>query len=106
MKSSLMANATRKISSRRRGKYKMVTYKDLKAQYGAGVAKTLRDAKKDLEQSKAATDTTTYWCEHPDFKGLNKEDRNGSIWYDIYLAGIIICLRTLSIYIYTSTREY
>lgn len=74
MKSSLMANATRKISSRRRGKYKMVTYKDLKAQYGAGVAKTLRDAKKDLEQSKAATDTTTYWCEHPDFKGLNKEE--------------------------------
>ena len=79
MKSSLMANATRKISSKRRGKYKMITYKDLKAQYGAGVAKTLRDNKKDLEQSKGPADPVTYWCEHPDFKGMNKEDRSASI---------------------------
>eukprot|EP00435_Cladocopium_sp_Y103_P073230 s278_g42.t2 len=58
-----------------RGRYRMTMYKDLKALYGAGVAKTLRDQKKDLENSKGATDSITYWCEHPDFKGMSgKED--------------------------------
>lgn len=53
----------------------MVTYRDLKGQYGAGVAKSLRDSKKEQEIGKAATDTITYWCEHPDFKGQSgKED--------------------------------
>ena len=77
MNSSLVANATRKISSRRRGKYRMTMYKDLKTMYGAGVAKTLRDNKKDQEGSKAPGDSITYWCEHPDFKGMSgKEDWN------------------------------
>jgi hypothetical protein len=76
MESSLMANASRTLTSRRRGKYKLTTYRDLKAQFGAGVAKQLRDNKKEQEQAKAATDSINYWCEHPDFKGMpGKEDR-------------------------------
>ena len=43
MSSSLVVNADRKLSSRRRGKYRMVMMKDLCSQYGAAVAKSLRD---------------------------------------------------------------
>ena len=76
MESSLMANATKTLTSRRRGKYKLATYRDLKVQFGPGVAKQLRDNKKEQEQTKPATDSTIYWCEHPDFKGMSgKEDR-------------------------------
>ena len=76
MESSLMVNASRTLTSRRRGKYKLTTYRDLKTQFGAGVAKQLRDNKKEQEQAKAATDSIIYWCEHPDFKVMpGKEDR-------------------------------
>ena len=74
LQSSLVVNANRQLSSKRRGKYKMCTYKDLKALYGPGVARQLRDSKKDQELAKDANDGTIYWCEHPDFKGMNKED--------------------------------
>ncbi|CAK9001180.1 unnamed protein product, partial [Durusdinium trenchii] len=75
MSSSLVVNASRKLSSKRRGKYRMCMYKDLKVQFGPGIAKQLRDSKKELESTKRDTDTCTYWCEHPDFKGMpGKED--------------------------------
>ena len=74
MQSALVVNSTRNLKSKRRGRFKMCTYRDLKAQYGAGVAKQLRDNKKEQELTKEATDGITYWCEHPDFKGMGKED--------------------------------
>ena len=52
LQSSLVINSSRKVSSKRRGKYRMSMYKDLKSLYGAGVARQLRDAKRDLEQQK------------------------------------------------------
>ena len=74
MHSSLVINAARNLRSKRKGKYKMTLYKDLKSLYGASVAKQLRDSKKDQENSKDESDSTIYWCEHPDFKGMGKED--------------------------------
>lgn len=47
MASSLVANASRKMSTKRKGKYRRVMFKDLKTQYGAGVARQLRDSKKE-----------------------------------------------------------
>ena len=74
MRSSLVVNASRTQSSKRKGKYRMTTYKDLKKQHGPGVAKTLRDSKKEQEKNKKPDDGITYWQEHPDFPG--KEDRH------------------------------
>ena len=53
MSSSLVVNADRKLSSRRRGKYRMVMMKDLRTQYGAAVAKSLRDDKKSRSSRRA-----------------------------------------------------
>ena len=50
----------------------MVMMKDLCSQYGAAVAKSLRDDKKKQEQQKSPTDSIVYWSEHPDLPG--KED--------------------------------
>lgn len=73
--SSLVANASRKLSTRRRGKYRMAMYKDLKNLYGPGVAKQLKDSKKQQEMPKSGGDSVVYWSEHPDFRGMTgKED--------------------------------
>lgn len=74
MNSSLVINANRKLSTKRRGKYKMCMYKDVKVQFGPGIAKQLRDSKREQEQKKDPNDPTIYWSEHPDFRGQNKED--------------------------------
>ena len=72
MASSLVVNAERKLSSRRRGKFRMVMMKDLRTQYGSAIAKSLRDDKKSQEQKKSPNDSIVYWSEHPDLPG--KED--------------------------------
>lgn len=46
----------------------MVEMKTLKTRFGAGLAKTLRDEKKALEESKSPDDGITYWMQHPDVK--------------------------------------
>ena len=47
----------------------MKTYKALKDLYGAGVAKGLRDAKRELQNSKPVEDTNCYWMANPDLPG-------------------------------------
>ena len=73
MSSSLYINSSRKVSSRKKGKYCMKEYRALKAAHGSAVAKQLRDAKKQAESQKADGDDTIYWMAHPDFP--DKEDR-------------------------------
>ena len=77
MQSSVMVNATRRSTQRRKGKYRMIEFKSLKEKYGVSVAKTLRDQKKDQESTKPSHDGVTYWMEHPDLPG--KED-----WHAVY----------------------
>ena len=72
MKSSLVVNTTKSMSSRRRGRYVMKTYKALKDLYGAAIAKGLRDAKRELQKEKSPEDSSCYWMENPDLPG--KED--------------------------------
>lgn len=76
MASSIYINSTRKVSQRRKGKYRMVEFKNLKTTHGQAVAKQLRDSKKQMETDKEEGDTTIYWMSHPDFPG--KEDRIAS----------------------------
>lgn len=73
MQSSIVCNATRKATQRRRGKFKLVEYKMLKQTYGQAIAKQLRDGKMELQASKDPSDGVVYWMEHPDLPG--KEDR-------------------------------
>ena len=77
MQSSVMVNATRRSTQRRKGKYRMIEFKSLKEKYGVSVAKTLRDQKKDQESTKPSHDGVTYWMEHPDLP--SKED-----WHALY----------------------
>eukprot|EP00435_Cladocopium_sp_Y103_P019719 s3370_g4.t1 len=76
MQSSVVINATRKSTQRRRGKFKMVEYKMLKQTYGQAIAKQLRDSKKELQASNPS-DGITYWMEHPDLPG--REDRSDTL---------------------------
>ena len=80
MQSSLVVNASRKMAAKRKGKYRMIPFKDLKAQYGVPVAKSLRDAKKDQE-AKKGEDPVTYWQEHPDMKHANVSAATKEDWY-------------------------
>ena len=53
----------------------MATFKELKSLYGPGIAKQLKDSKKQQEENKSASDSVVYWSEHPDFRGMpGKED--------------------------------
>ena len=72
MLSSLVVNNAKSSSTRRRGRYVMKTFKQLRDLYGAAVAKGLRDAKRELEANKSSSDTNCYWMENPDLPG--KED--------------------------------
>ena len=69
LKSSLVINNTKNLSSRRRGRYVMKTYKALKDLYGAAIAKGLRDSKRELQNNKPVEDTNCYWMENPDLPG-------------------------------------
>ena len=50
----------------------MREYKALKQTFGNAAARSIRDAKKELEQNKPATDPVIYWMPHPDLP--NSED--------------------------------
>ena len=69
LKSSLVINNTKNLSSRSRGRYVMKTYKALKDLYGAAIAKGLRDSKRELQNNKPVEDTNCYWMENPDLPG-------------------------------------
>ena len=56
------------MSQKKRGRYCLVEMKALKTRFGAGLAKTLRDEKKALEESKSPDDGIIYWMQHPDVK--------------------------------------
>ena len=62
MKSSLMLNVTMSKTQRRRGRYVLKSYRDLKAQYGGALAKDIRLRKKELGPP--------WWQEHPDLPGV------------------------------------
>ena len=72
MRSDLVINSQRSMACRRRGKHVMKSFKSLRELHGLAVAKGLRDAKKEQQQSKLPTDMNTYWMENPDLPG--KED--------------------------------
>ena len=60
----------------------MKSYKALKELYGPAIAKGLRDAKRDLQNTKPAEDTNCYWMENPDLPG--REDcEHATSSYDV-----------------------
>ena len=72
MQSSLVVNSSKSSSTRRKGRYVMKTFKQLRDLYGSAIAKGLRDSKRELETNKSSGDTNCYWMENPDLPG--KED--------------------------------
>ena len=68
MQSSIVANSTKTMSQKKRGKYCMLDVKTLRTRFGNGIAKQLRDEKKALEEAKSADDPIIYWMAHPDIK--------------------------------------
>ena len=57
-RSSLVLNHTMTRSQRRKGRYVMKTFRDLKQMFGTAVAKDIRQRKKELGAE--------WWWEHPD----------------------------------------
>ena len=66
MQSSVVANATRSMAQRKRGKYVMMEYRALKARFGTSLAKQILSEKKAQEEGKDTNDPITYWMKHPD----------------------------------------
>ena len=65
--SSVYINVHRSSTSRRRGTYRMMMFKDMKERFGT-LAPGILEEKRSQEQSKPPSDTTTYWMHHPDTK--------------------------------------
>lgn len=68
MQSSIVANQSKTMSQKKRGRYCMLEVKTLRSRFGAGIAKQLREEKKALEEGKSADDPIIYWMQHPDIK--------------------------------------
>ena len=68
MQSSIVANSTKTMSQKKKGKYCMLEVRTLRSRFGAGIAKQLREEKKALEEGKSPDDPTIYWMQHPDIK--------------------------------------
>ena len=68
MQSSIVVNSTRSLNHRRRGRYIMMEYRNLKTRFGNGVAKQMLNEKKQMEETKDPNDPlpSTYWMKHPD----------------------------------------
>ncbi|CAL1167635.1 unnamed protein product [Cladocopium goreaui] len=66
MQSSIVVNSTRSLNHRRRGRYIMMEYRNLKTRFGNGVAKQMLNEKKQMEETKDPNDPLTYWMKHPD----------------------------------------
>ena len=68
MQSSIVANSSKTMSQKKRGRYCMLDVKTLRSRFGTGIAKQLRDEKKAMEEGKSADDQIIYWMPHPDIK--------------------------------------
>ncbi|CAL1141803.1 unnamed protein product [Cladocopium goreaui] len=66
MQSSVVANATRSMAQRKRGKYVMMEFRALKTRFGGPLAKQILTEKKQQQENKDANDPLTYWMKHPD----------------------------------------
>ena len=66
MQSSIVVNASRSMATRRKGRYIMMEYRNLKTRFGNGVAKQMLTEKKQQEETKDPSDPLTYWMKHPD----------------------------------------
>lgn len=66
MQSSVVANATRSMAQRKRGKYVMMEFRALKTRFGAPLAKQILTEKKQQQENKDVNDPLTYWMKHPD----------------------------------------
>ena len=66
LRSSIVVNATRTMQQRRKGRFVMTEYRALKTRFGAGLAKTILQEKKELQEKKDPSDPVTYWMKHPD----------------------------------------
>ena len=67
MGTSVMQEATKKVSDESRGKQAMVSYKALKEKYGAKTASKIRDKKKAEEQNRnPKLEPRALWFPHPE----------------------------------------
>ena len=81
MESSLLISLTNRNTQRRRGRHVMMTFKDCKTKFGPALAANMLAEKKKTEQNKPATDSNTYFMEHPEAPG--DEESRCSILYAI-----------------------
>lgn len=54
------------MATRRRGKFVMMEYRQMKTRFGNPLAKQIRDEKREQEKQKGAEDSLTYWMVNPD----------------------------------------
>ena len=66
MQSTMYVNLTQSNTLKRRGKHKMVSFKDLKTKFGVPLASSILKEKQVQEQQKPKNDPTTYYMAHPD----------------------------------------
>ena len=66
----MVMNSNRQLSQRKKGKYILEQFKNLKTKFGLALAKSLRDDKKKLEEAKQPGDSTVYFMKHPDFPNV------------------------------------
>ena len=79
MQSSLVVNRDRTLGNRRRGRYRMINFADLKTKFNVSVAKSIRDEKKEQQKNRAEGDTIVYWMEHPDMVNLDTKAKEDSV---------------------------
>lgn len=91
MQSSLYTSLTQKSSQRRKGRHVMMPYKNVKDKFGHAIAAQMLADKKQMQKNRSKTDTTTYFMEHPDIKGV--EDS----YMHCYIFQILACIYCLTI---------
>lgn len=66
MQSTMYVNLTQSNTLKRRGKHRMVAFKDLKSKFGVPLAASILKEKQVQEQQKPKNDPTVYYMPHPD----------------------------------------
>eukprot|EP00435_Cladocopium_sp_Y103_P013603 s3511_g3.t1 len=70
LQASLVVSSTRTSTQKRKGRYVLLPYRDVKQRFGPAIAGSILATKKELEKNKSPSDATVYWMEHPDAPGV------------------------------------
>ena len=81
MQSSIVANASRSMAQRKKGKYVMMEFRALKTRFGNALARQILTEKKEQQDKKDVNDPLTYWMKHPDVAQEAQWLKQNMFWY-------------------------